>query len=75
MATVTADDIRVLAQSDLKRPVLTVVGDDLRVVPEADADARGVLYTKSALRRDYGDQITDIDAEVLAGGLTARITG
>jgi hypothetical protein len=41
------------------------------VLPAADtADA---IYTGEELRREYGDEITDVEAETLAAGLTAQL--
>ena len=74
MTTVTADDIRVLAQSAEGDAVLARVGDDIQVVPDPGGHAE-VLYTKQRLVEEYGDEITDVDAEVLAAGLTAEIGG
>ena len=75
MTTVTADDIRVLAQSTDPDPVLVLVDGDLRVQPAAEADAGQVVYRKTQLVEEFGEDITDIEAEVLANGLTAEISG
>ncbi len=74
MRTVTADDIRVLARSAAADAVLARVGDDIRVLPDDDGSPDGVaadeiLYTKARLVAEYGDEITDVEAEVLAAGL------
>jgi hypothetical protein len=73
MATVTADDIRVLAQSTDENPVLLLTGDQLRVVPGADAAGGQVIMTKAELVNEVGEDVTDVEAEVLAAGLTARL--
>lgn len=73
MATVTADDIRVLAQSTDPDPVLVLVGDDLRVVPGAQAVDGHVVITKTQLVDEVGEDVTDVEAQVLAAGLTARL--
>ena len=56
MATVTGDDVRALARAENPHAVLAVV----------------VLYTRADLAEDFGEEITDIDADVLAGGLSAQ---
>ena len=76
MTTVTADDIRALAQSGDDLPVLALIDDDVAVLPEAEVSVRDrVLITQAALVRDLGEEITDVEAELLAGRLTADITG
>jgi hypothetical protein len=73
MTTITADDIRALAQSTDAEPALAVDEDGgVRLVPQA-AEADGhIVYTQADLVRDYGEEITDVQAEVLAAGLTAQ---
>jgi hypothetical protein len=73
MATVTADDIRVLAQSTDPDAVLALVGDELRVVPGFDVMGGQVVLTKVQLVQEVGEDVTDVDAEVLAAGLTAKL--
>jgi hypothetical protein len=78
MTVVTADDVRVLARAADAGAVLAVVDDDVRVVPDGDGEPvvlapDQVLYTKTRLIQEYGDELTDVDAEVLAAGLTARL--
>jgi|SRR5437762_9016277 len=73
MTTVTADDIRVLARAPEADAALAQVGDDIQVV--SDAGQPGVVYTKARLVEEYGDEVTDVDAEVLAAGLTAQLSG
>jgi hypothetical protein len=79
MAKVTVDDIRVLARSGAGDPVLVLLDDNLLVLPVVDtmgAHAAGeIVYTRDDLLREYGEQINDVDAEVLAAGLTAQLGG
>jgi hypothetical protein len=75
MTTVTADDIRVLARSEDEQPVLVLSDNEVSIVSAGAADAETIIYTKADLIDEYGDEITDIDAEVLAAGLTARVAG
>jgi hypothetical protein len=75
MTTVTADDIRVLARSEDEQPVLVVSDNEVSVVPAGEADAETIVYTRADLIDEYGDEITEIEADVLAAGLTARIAG
>jgi hypothetical protein len=42
-------------------------------VPAGEADAEMIIYTRADLIDEYGDEITEIEAEVLAAGLTARV--
>jgi hypothetical protein len=77
MTTVTADDIRVLAQSDDEDPVLVVVDGDVQVMGarEVSADRPGqVIYSQAELLADSGVEVTDLEAETIAAGLTARLT-
>lgn len=72
----TADDIRVLAQSGEADPVLLLVDDEVRVVAadEVRPDTPGkVIYSRADLVTEFGEEITDIEAETLAAGLTARL--
>ena len=73
MATITADDIRVLAQSNADDPLLLLSNGEVRVVPRAEATAGTVVYTKAALVEEFGDEVTDVQAQVLAAGLTAQL--
>jgi hypothetical protein len=71
---VTADDIRVLAQSTSQNPVLALVGDRLVVMDAADVEPGGrVVYSKEHLVADAGEDVTDIEAELLAGRLAAAL--
>ncbi len=73
MTTITADDIRVLARSATDHAALTRVGDEIRVVPDAEDPDGEVVYTKAQLIEDYGAELSDVEAEVLAAGLTAEL--
>jgi hypothetical protein len=73
LTTITADDIRVLAQSTDEDPALALVDGDVQVVPVATATDGHLLYTKAELVAEYGEEITDVQAEVLAAGLTAQL--
>lgn len=73
MTTISADDIRVLAQSNHEDPALAVVEGEVQVVPSAQEAGGHLVYTKRELVTEYGDEITDIQAEVLAAGLTAQL--
>jgi riboflavin biosynthesis pyrimidine reductase len=75
MTTVTADDIRVLARSEDEQPVLVVFDHEVAIVPAGEADAETIVYTRADLIDEYGDEITEIEAEILAAGLTARVAG
>jgi len=76
MTTVTADDIRVLAKSNDPDPVLVLIDGDLRVEPSNMADiAAHVVYSKTQLVAEFGEDITDVEAEVIANGLTAQLSG
>jgi hypothetical protein len=73
MAVVTADDLRVLAQSSDPEAVLAVVNNELQVLPGFEVTAGQVVLTKVQLVEELGEDITDVDAEVLAAGLTAKL--
>ncbi len=73
MTTITADDIRGLAQSTDEDPALALVDGDVQVVPKATAADGHLVYTKAELVAEYGEEITDVQAEVLAAGLTAQL--
>jgi hypothetical protein len=75
MTTITADNIRTLAQSTEAEPALALDGDTVVLVPEAATAGGHIVYTKAALRDEYGEEITDVQAEVLAAGLTAQLAG
>jgi hypothetical protein len=77
MTTVTADDIRVLAQSDDEDPVLVLVDGDVRVMAAREAPPASpgrVIYTQAELLAESGVEVTDVEAATIAAGLTARLT-
>jgi hypothetical protein len=71
----TSDDIRVLAKSTSTAPVLVLTGGRLVVMDAQDAPAAGgrVVYSKERLVADAGTDITDIEAELVAGRITAAL--
>lgn len=74
MVKVTGDDIRVLAQTEGEDAVLILVDGRLRVVRDGEEAPRGrVVYRKVDLLAESGVEVTESEAEVLAGGLTARL--
>jgi hypothetical protein len=74
MTTITADDIRALAKSGDEQPVLVLVDGDVEVLPEAEVSVRDrVIYTQAALIHDAGEEITDTEAELIAGRLSSDI--
>ncbi|HET8680465.1 MAG TPA: hypothetical protein VFM54_01115 [Micromonosporaceae bacterium] len=72
---VTADDIRVLAQAEEADAVLAVLDDDVTLCTGEQAARAQVVYTKDDLIAEYGQEITDVQAETLAAGLTAQLAG
>ena len=75
MLTVTADDIRILAKSGAHTPVLAVVDGHLVVAPADEIPEDEVVYTQVQLIDEYGPDVTDIEAELAAGALTAELAG
>jgi hypothetical protein len=75
MMTVTADDIRVLAQHEAADAALVVRDGRIAVEPAAEVPDAEVLYTKAALVDEYGEDVTDVEAELAAGHLTATLAG
>lgn len=70
----TANDVRALAVSGLDRPVLAVVGDTLVLVPASELPAGGrVLVTQEDLLVELGREVSDFEAEIFAGRLTADL--
>ena len=72
MATITADDVRGLARSELMEPVIAVVGGDALIMDAEEVDFEDVVYTREMLVADFGEDITDAEADILAAGLTAQ---
>jgi hypothetical protein len=74
MTTVTADDIKVLAQENAPDPVLAVVDGRLEVVSSEELTGDDlIVYTKNELVREYGEDVTDLEAELAAADLTAAL--
>ncbi|MEV0459033.1 hypothetical protein [Catellatospora methionotrophica] len=74
MITVTSNDVRVLARSRDHDPVLAVVGGEVRVIPEAEVgDDDRVVCTQRMLVHELGDEVSDIEAQLFAGRLTALL--
>lgn len=74
MATVTAEAIRSLAHTPGDDAALAVMDGEVEVVHAGDAtDLSQIVYTRAALLRDYGDEISDADAESLAAELTESL--
>ena len=74
MTIVTPNAVRALAVSGLDHPVLALVGDVVELLPAAEvpADAR-VIFTREALNRELGDEVTDFEVDIMAGRLTADL--
>lgn len=74
MTEITAHHIRGLARSDVDDPVLALV-DETVVVASRDElpPEASVLYTAAELDDEHGPDVTDVEAEILAGALTARL--
>jgi hypothetical protein len=72
MATITADDVRGLARSELMEPVIAVVAGDALIMDAEEVDFEDVIYTREMLVADFGEDITDAEADILAAGLTAQ---
>ena len=73
MAEVTADDLKVLAQAE-GDAVLALVDGDIVVIPEADLGNGRLIMTKETLYDELGVEVTDFEAVILAGRLTADLT-
>jgi len=72
MTTITANDIRVLARAEDSGAVLAVVDGNAVVAPPAEVSVGSVIYSRASLVAEYGEEITDLEAELLAAGLTAQ---
>jgi hypothetical protein len=74
MATVTAEAVRSLAHTPGDDAALALMDGDVEVIHAGDAtDVSQIVYTRAALMRDYGDDISDEDAEALAAQLTTDL--
>jgi hypothetical protein len=78
MATVTADDVRALARARGEDQVLILAGNVVKVesADKAYDESHGgrVIYTQAELVHEFGDEVTDAEAVMLAAALTARLT-
>lgn len=76
MTTVTAEAVRSLAHTPGDDAALALMDGEVEVVHAGDAtDLSQIVYTRAALLRDYGDEISDADAEALAAELTEGLSG
>ncbi len=74
MATVTAEAIRSLAHTSGDDAALALMDGEVEVVHASEAtDLSQIVYTRAALLRDYGEDISDADAEALANDLTVAL--
>ncbi|MCP2327743.1 hypothetical protein HDA40_006250 [Hamadaea flava] len=72
--TITADDVRALAQSGDEDPVLALIDGQPAILPAAELDDHDhVICTQVALIQALGMEVTDAEAEVFAGHLTADL--
>jgi hypothetical protein len=72
--TITADDVRALAKSGEEEPVLALIDGEAVILPAAELeDHDHVVCTQVALVQALGLEITDVEAEVFAGHLTADL--
>ena len=53
-------------------PVIAVVGGDALIMDAEEVDFEDVIYTREMLVADFGEDITDSEADILAAGLTAQ---
>jgi|1185.fasta_scaffold472844_2 hypothetical protein len=74
MTIVTPNAVRALAVSGLDHPVLALVDGVVELLPAAEVpENTRVIFTREALNRDLGDEVTDIEVDLLAGRLTAAL--
>jgi hypothetical protein len=74
MATVTSNDVRALAVSGLDSPVLALVDGEVALLSAAEApEGTQVIITRERLNKELGDEVTDVEADLLAGRLTALL--
>jgi hypothetical protein len=74
MTIVTPNAVRTLAVSGLDHPVLALVDGVVEVLPAAEVPENSrVIFTREALNRDLGDEVADIEIDLLAGRLTAAL--
>jgi len=72
MTTITPDDIRVLARAEEPEAVLAIVAGQAVVAAPDQVPVGTVIYSRASLVAEYGEEITDLEAELLAAGLTAQ---
>jgi hypothetical protein len=74
MTNITADDIRGLARADFEDAALVLVDGRPEVVrADTATTADQIVYTKFDLVDEYGEEITDVEAELAAANLTAAL--
>lgn len=72
--TITADDVRALAKSGDDQPVLALVEGRPAVLPATEVTPDDqVICTQTALVQALGEEITDTEAEIFAGRLSADL--
>jgi hypothetical protein len=74
MTEVTAEDLQVLAQADEDDAVLALVDGDIVVISEAELGDGRVIMTKETLYEELGEEVSDFEAVILAGRLTADLS-
>jgi hypothetical protein len=75
MATVTPNDVRALAVSGLDSPILALVEGEVALLSATEApEGAQVIITREHLNEELGDEVTDVEADLLAGRLTALLT-
>lgn len=74
MITVTPNDVRALAVSGLDHPVLALINGAVELLPAADVPTdTQIIFTRAQLNRALGNEVADVEAELLAGRLTADL--
>lgn len=78
MAKVTADDVKALAQARGPDQVLVLTDGEVRVLSAAaaydESASSRVIYTQAELLHEFGEEVTEAEALMLAAALTARLT-
>jgi hypothetical protein len=81
MATVTADDVRALAKArgEAGEEYVLAFHDGVVKVESAteaydESKNSKVIFTQAELLHQFGEEVTDAEAEMLAAALTARTT-
>jgi hypothetical protein len=74
MATITADHVRGLARAGFDDAALALVDGRPEVVPaDTVTSPDQIVYTKFDLVDEYGEDITDVEAELAAAKLNAQL--